>query len=330
MLGCMFWHDLVIYGLEQGYGQLKMVQNAQPISEIMQNQSISDSVKQKINFIGEIKKYAIDSLGINQSENYSTFFDQGKTATLLTFSACEPYAFKAKEWTFPFLGTVSYKGYFNIEKAKKEIAELKMQGYDVDAYSPSGWSTLGWFKDPVLSGMLKQQDGSLANLIIHELTHGTLFVKNDVTFNENLASFIGDKGAEMFLVQYFGRESAEYIEYENAKEDVKLYDAYILKSTDRLDSLYQLMGRGVSEETIKTKKKQVITEIVLGVYKLPLHKKSEYFKYTLQAFKEGNAFFMSFRRYDSQYALFDNEYRKIYNSDLKKYLSALKQKYPSL
>jgi hypothetical protein len=39
---------------------------------------------------------------------------------------------------------------------------------------------------------------------------------------------------------------------------------------------------------------------------------------------------MTFTRYDSQDDMFEKEFKEKYNSDLKNYLSALKEKYPSL
>ena len=83
--------------------------------------------------------------------------------------------------------------------ADKEMELLKEAGYDVGMRTVGGWSTLGWFKDPILSNMLNRSYGDLANLIIHELVHATIFVKDSVEFNENLASFIGDQGAKLFL-----------------------------------------------------------------------------------------------------------------------------------
>lgn len=330
MLSLLIWHELVIYGLSQAKGQLTLIINAQPAEEVMKDASFPDSLKQKLVLISDIKKFATDSLGINPSDNYTTVYNQHGKPVLWTISASEPYELKAKEWTFPFLGTVSYKGFFDKRALRKEMLKLVNDNYDMDVYSPSGWSTLGWFKDPILSNMLFKSEGNLSNLIIHELTHGTLYVRNDVTFNENLASFIGDKGAELFLLRHFGKDSKEALRYQYEKEDELMYNAYILKSTKRLDSLYHLMGRGNSKEKTKEEKRKLITEIAVGVYRLPLHYKKRYFKYTLQAFREGNAFFMSFTRYDSKYEIFEKEFEKYYHSDLKKYLEAMKRKYPSL
>lgn len=327
MLSSLIWNDMVIYGISQGKGQLTIVWNSQPIEEIIEDASFPDSLKQKLKLIVEIKQYAFDSIGINESNNYSTVYNQRNKPILLTVSACEPYSFKAKEWTFPFLGAVSYKGFFNKKEATKEILTLKGKGYDVDVYSPSGWSTLGWFKDPILSNMLYKSEGQLANLIIHELTHGTIYVKNNVTFNENLANFIGDKGAENFLIFKYGINSKQYTDYEQSKKDETCFKEYILKSTERLDSLYSTLSVKDAAEIKKQKKNKLIKEIVLGVNRLPLYKRKNYFKYSLQAFSEKNAFFMAFTRYDSQYEIFDKEYQEDYQSNLRNYLSFLKEKH---
>jgi len=329
MICCLIWNQLIIYGISQGIGQISLIIQAEPVKEILEDASFPDSLKAKIRLIGEIKQYTIDSLGLKPSKNYTTFFNQHQKSVLFTITACEPYSFRPKEWTFPLLGTVSYKGFFNKEKAKKEFHKLKEEGYDVDIYSPSGWSTLGWFKDPIQSNMLEKSDGSLTNLIIHELSHGTLYVKNNVNFNENLANFIGDKGTELFLIDKFGPTSKAYLDYQHRKKDDKLFADYMLKSTERLDSLYRTFS-DEADSLKKSKKRQLITSIVIGVNRLPFYKPKNYFRYSLQAFFEGNAFFMSFTRYDSQYELFEKEYTQKFGSNLRKYLDFLKKTYPSL
>ncbi|MDQ3049003.1 MAG: aminopeptidase [Bacteroidota bacterium] len=331
VISCYIWQDLIIYGISQGKGQLSIVWNSEPIPLVLKNDTLTQAFKQKLLLIGEIRSFAFDSIGIDENHNYTDFYDQRNKPSLLTISACEPYSLKAKEWTFPFLGTVSYKGYFDKRKAEKEILALRMKSYDIDVYTPSGWSTLGWFKDPVLSNMLKKSEGSLANLIIHELTHGTLYVKNNVTFNENLANFIGDKGAEQFLTYRFGKNSREFIRYQQNKSDEKIYNDYILECSTKLEKLYATNEfKSLDENSRKEKKTEFISSVVKGVYKIGLQDPKGYLNYTLQAFFEGNAFFMAFTRYDSQYELFEKEYKEKYKSDLRTYLNAMKELYPSL
>lgn len=329
MIYGLIFHQMVIYGIQQGNGQMRIIVNAKPIEDVLKGETYPDSLKHKLLLIQKVKQFTIDSIGMLPSKNYTTVYNQFKQPILYAITACKPYTFKAKEWDFPFLGTVSYKGFFDKKKADKEVYSLKLNSYDVDIYSPSGWSTLGWLQDPVLSNMLYKTEAQLINLIIHELTHGTLFVKNDVTFNENLANFIADKGTAYFLKTKYGIQSKQFEDYKNKKSDQEKYKAYMLKSYNRLDSLYATM-KGIHDSVKKEKKHSLITEIVRGVNKLPLYNKRPYFKYTLQAFKSGNAFFMSFNRYDSQYDTFEKEYKEQHNSNLYEYMVFLKEKYPSL
>ena len=99
---CFIWNQLIMYGISQGVGQLSIILKAEPVEDVLEDASFPDSLKIKLKLVGEVKQYTIDSLGLNPSKNYSTFYNQHNKAVLFTITACEPYSFKAKEWTFPF------------------------------------------------------------------------------------------------------------------------------------------------------------------------------------------------------------------------------------
>jgi predicted aminopeptidase len=329
VLACIWFHELLGYGIGQGYGQLKIIINTQPVEEVMQDHAFPDSLKSKLKLVQEIRKFAFDSLGINYSDNYTTVYDQKGKPLLWVVTGAEPFQLKAKEWTFPFLGTVSYKGFFDHEKAKIEELDLYKQGYDTSIGEVSGWSTLGWFKDPILSEMLKRSPGSLANLIIHELTHGTLYVKDNVNFNENLASFVGDKGALKFLEHKYGKNSKEYIQYTRSRILSKEYTNLVLKYADTLSSLYSGFTMEMSIEEKKKKKAQLLEHINNDLTNfLNLHKFSS--KKTRIMKSINNTFFLDFKRYGENLDNFEQEYRTKFNCDIKKYMDYLKNKYPSL
>src|SRR5688572_21409953 len=203
ILAIAYW-DLLLYGIRQGRGQLNIVWNARPVDEFMKDPAFPDSLKARLRLIDEVRRYAIDSLGLKDTENYKTLYDQKGEEIMWVVTACEPFRLKAKEWDFPVLGSVPYKGFFNKKLALQLREELQREGWDVSIRNPGGWSTLGWFTDPILSKMLERSEGDLANLIIHEMSHSTIFVKDSVDFNENLSTFIGDRGAEKFLAYKYG------------------------------------------------------------------------------------------------------------------------------
>ena len=321
--------NIISYGLSQLKGQLNIIINARPINEVLADPEFPDTLKSKLILIQEIKAFAIDSIGINNSNNYNTVFDQKGKSILWVLSASEPYELKAYEWSFPFLGKVSYKGFFNLNKGKIELSALKSLHYDAEMSQVGAWSTLGLFNDPILSNMLKLDEGRLANLIIHELTHGTLYVKGDVDFNENLASFIGDQGALRFLAYKYGNHSVEMKKYLESNRDEKVYDKYIIENAKRLDSLYDTI-KNEKREIKEELKNKMLQDIISGASKLDLYEKEKYARLTKKIKTHKNAFFMSFIRYSAKQHDFENELHLTFNNDLKEYLHYLKTIYPSI
>ncbi len=289
--------ELCQYGYFQAKGQIKVIVESRPIDEFINDPEFPDSLKVKLQLTKKIRQYAIDSLGLNNSSNYTKLFDQEGKTILWNLSASEPYALKAYEWEFPFLGAMPYKGFFDLNKAKVESENLSALGFDTRVRPVGGWSTLGILSDPILSNMLNRSDGALADVIIHELTHATLFVKGDISFNENLASFVGEKGAESFLKQSFGDSSTQFIEYIQAKEDQQLFTKVLLKGAQQLDSLYNSMT-SVAEEEKAIKKKEAIEQIVNGIRKADFHNTN--YQKVFDEQLPNNAYFMAQRRYHSQ------------------------------
>lgn len=243
--------------------------------------------------------------------------------------ASEPFRLKPKEWKFPVLGAVPYKGFFNEQRAFALRKELEKEGYDVIVRNPGGWSTLGWFTDPILSKMLSRSEGDLANLIIHEMSHATIFVKDSIDFNENLATFIGDRGAEKFLIHKYGAASVEYRNYMDEDKDYLRYVEHMLRGAAVLDSLYSTMEEGMPAEERKQLKQATIRKIVttLDTLSLSLNKQpSERFKDKLP----NNAYFMNFRQYQSKQNVFWGDFNTTFNGNLKAYIRYMSGKYPFL
>lgn len=327
---CTSMPRLVLYGIRQLKGQIGIIMESRPIEDVLKDENYPDSVKQKLFLIQEIKKFTTDSLGTNSSNNYTTFYDQKGKPVLWVLTASAPYALKAKTWNFPFLGAVSYKGFFNKKLGEEEELQLKSEGYDTELGKVNAWSTLGWFRDPILSNQLSYSEGSLAELIIHELTHGTLYIKNNVEFNENLASFIGNKGAIKFLEYKYGKGSEAINSYFREKADENTFSKYVLQSSCRLDSLYKSFNVETKKEVKEKKKDMLIKNIVYNIRTLAFNDTTRYYHYIKNALTQKNAFFLSFVRYNAQQEIFEKEFKEKFNSDIKVYLSYLKEKYPSI
>ena len=97
--------------------------------------------------------------------------------------------------------------------------------------------------------MLKWDDGTLANLILHEMAHATVYFKGNTDFNEQMATFIGNQGAIDFLAKKYGSESKEVLVAVESQEDDLLFSQWIDQAYQRLSTFYsQAISR---EEKLK-------------------------------------------------------------------------------
>lgn len=324
----IFYRDLVSYGYMQAKGQIQILWNTKPVTEVLQDPTLPDSLKQRLQLIGEIKQFAIDSLGLDSSESYTTFYNQNGKPILWVLTACERFQMKPKEWRFPVIGTFAYKGFFDNARAQAEEKAFIDQGFDTQINEVSAWSTLGFFKDPILSSMLYRGEGSLANLIIHEMTHGTLFVKDNLELNENLASFVGDYGAIRFLTAKYGKDSPQLEKYEFRKQYNDALSQHIVKGAHQLDSLYKNFPPSLTTAQKDTLKMASIKHIVISSDTLLGGVIGK--KYPWRGKKlPNNAFFIGYLTYHSQQNQFQKEFQTQFKGDFRKYLSHLKTKYPT-
>ncbi len=330
VLVVLIWYrDLVLYGIRQGKGQLNIVWNARPVADYLEDPLTPDSVKNKLIFIQEVRQYAIDSLGLNDTENYTSMYDQQGKPVLWVVTGSRPFGFIQKEWDFPVVGKVPYKGFFREELALKEAEKVEAEGFEYGIRTVGGWSTLGWFRDPILSNMLNRSTGDLANLIIHELSHATIFIKDSVTFNENLASFIGDRGARKFLTDTYGEHSQELSAYIRELKDEEIYYQHVLRGADSLSAFYGRLRAGGDTAQWKVEKNRIIRKVVDSLDTLSFS-----FPYQIRERLgeklPNNTFFMSFMRYREKQRNLDSLYERKYNGNIKAMIRDLKQKHPFL
>jgi predicted aminopeptidase len=186
----------------------------------------------------DIRRFAMEELGLKMSKNYTRYVQIDRDYLAAVVSACPPDSFNRHQWHFPIVGAVPYKGFFDAKDAKKEREKLEKKGLDVWVRGVDAFSTLGWFKDPLYSYMRDYSTARLANLIIHELLHATVFIKGHVQFNEELAEFVGNEGARLYIESRFGRESKEYQEMLSQEEDELAFVTFIHELTGELETLY--------------------------------------------------------------------------------------------
>jgi predicted aminopeptidase len=220
------------YTLKQGAALLGYLNRAVPLEEV----EGEDAFVAQVN---RIREFAMGELGLKQSKNYTRYVAIERDYLAAIVSACSPLAFERYTWKFPVVGRVPYKGFFNAEDAGKESAALRDKGLDVWVRPVDAFSTLGFFRDPLYSYMAEYPVHRLADLIIHELVHATIYIKSDAEFNESLAEFIGTEGARLYIAKYYGADSEEYRAIDAGNADNKAFVAFIQSLIRSLDAVYK-------------------------------------------------------------------------------------------
>ena len=229
------------YTLKQGTTLMGYLGKAIPLEELGKSGGKENNDAARAAFaerVADIRRFAMEELGLKSSKNYTRYVELDRDYLAAVVSACAADSFTRYEWRFPVVGTVPYKGFFNPKDAQKEAAKLKAEGLDVWIRPVDAFSTLGWFKDPLYSYMINYTEYQLADLIIHELLHATVFVKGRAGFNEQLAEFVGTEGARLYIKNRFGEDSPEYLSIGDGKDDFLFYRKFLSELSVELETVY--------------------------------------------------------------------------------------------
>jgi hypothetical protein len=316
---CSYFYETTVYLFHQSQGQIHILLNTQTFEEYSSGNELNEQQKQNLDLIKAIKKYSVDSLNYKPTKNFTAIYNQNGAPILWVITASEKYKVRAFYWKFPVVGAVSYKGFFDKQKATNAKNKLIADGYDVDLRSVSAWSTLGWFSDPVLSSMLNRSKGQLCNLIFHELFHATYYAKSSVDYNENLASFIAHKAT----IQYLKHDTLELRSYLQGFSDGKIIENQIgvqLKELNRFyDSISNLRD---GDKTLLKLQKLTLIARSFDTLELADKNRVEPLKEHILTFK--NAWFVDFNQYNSLQDSLEGVFNKFYHSDLAKMVQSLK------
>ncbi len=282
------------------------VRQAEEIDKLLEAEDISGDLKHTLLLVQDIKRYSVRCIGLNHDKNYSRYVELDKNYLVDVVSACKKDAFKPYIWKYLFFGSFPYKGFFKREDALREAEKLKKKDLDVLIRKVDAFSTLGFFVDPVYSFMNDYSVFALASLIIHEQTHSTLFIKNEIQFNEELATFIGREGALNYIKDRYGVESKHYRKALDYIDDWDRYSTLIRVLYDELNALYE---SGKSREYILDMREDIF-DTFKGKFsnEYSLEFKTESFR-SIQDIPLHNAYIISFVRYTQDLNIFYELYR---------------------
>jgi len=186
------------YLLRAAWAEARILARARPISELVRDSTTDAATRRKLELVLAARAFARDSVKLNARRGFTTYSHIDHDTLVVVLSAAYRDELRYKTWWFPIVGSVPYKGYFDVRDAKRAAADLARDGFDAYLRPASAFSTLGYLEDPVLSTTIDEDSVELVNTVIHELTHNTFYASGQAVFNESFANFVGTRGAEWF------------------------------------------------------------------------------------------------------------------------------------
>ncbi|MBA4148315.1 MAG: aminopeptidase [Verrucomicrobia bacterium] len=237
-------------------GQYQMMSDRQPIGKLIAADSTEEKLKGKFELILELRKFAESDLALPTDGHYLNYVDLQRSNVVWNIYAADELSLEPKTWWYPVVGKLSYRGYFKEASAEKMAAKLRKQNYDVYVGGVDAYSTLGWFKDPVLNTFIDSSERRLASLIFHELAHQRLFVAGDTEFNEAFATAVGEEGVRRWM--HAKNDPVQLERVGKDRDRRKQFVALILETRHQLQAVYE------SKEPVENKrsrKAQVLAQL---------------------------------------------------------------------
>ncbi len=301
----LLFQNCLGYLVHLGKGQAAVLYGRKKISDLVQNENTPEKQKSKLKVIISARQFAVEKLALNPKGGFEYFTSLDREEVGWHVTASYPLKFESYTWWFPIAGRVPYKGFFDYSMAKELEDSLIDAGLDTRLRITAGYSTLGYFSDPVLSPQLRLKDDELAALVFHEMAHSTVYFRDDSQFNESYASFVEDRGTELYYESNDFSDRKTVLERrKNMRKETDIIMKEIKASAQSLKKLYE------SEKTDSeklTEKKLIIENFRERI----LSRKNEFKVADAERFRKAklnNESFMGALRYSSGSLFFHEKF----------------------
>ena len=225
------------YLLRAAWAEGRILARRKSIAALIADPATTPDVARRLELVLAARAFAADSVGLQAKESFTTFSRLDRDTLVLVLSGAYRDRLASYTWWFPVVGSVPYKGYFDFTAAKGAARGLENAGFDVYLRPSPAFSTLGWFNDPLLSTSMRADTLSLANTVIHELTHNTFYAPGQAVFNESFANFVGARGSAWFFRSRGATRAAD--EADARWSDEKLMSHFWERLYHRVDSAFR-------------------------------------------------------------------------------------------
>lgn len=199
-----------LYAYRSAAGHARLLWNRRSVEKTIADPATAPGRREKLKLAVDARRFAVERLALTPSRDYKDWTPVDGAVTWLVYACSTTSLTPVSFMGFP------YKGHFRREQAEREAAAWTKRGFDAAVVPASAYNTPLPIADPLPSAVLDYAPGDLAELLIHEFTHGTVNT-GDQTFNEAMASWVGERGARIYLSERFGEASPEMDDWESGR-----------------------------------------------------------------------------------------------------------------
>ena len=246
------------YLMQAASGQMSISSKREPIAAVLADTSTPPQLRSRLEYVAAARDFASRELGLPDNDSYRSYADLGRPYVVWNVFAAAEFSVEPRRWCFPIAGCVVYRGYFNEEAAQSYARKLRRRGADVAVGGVAAYSTLGHFKDPVLSTMLTWSDAQLAATLFHELAHQVVYVPGDSEFNESFATVVEEAGLERWLAAR--QRTQDLVVWQQQRERQSQFISLLLRTRNKLSELY---GSTLPDDEKRSRKQYEFGELKL-------------------------------------------------------------------
>ncbi len=224
------------YYSQAARGEYQILANQKPIDKLIADPQTPAKLRSQLQLVEQLRAFAKDQLKLPVDGHYLKYVDVHRPYVVWNVQAAPPFSLQQHTWWYPLVGSLEYRGYFSGNSATNYAKHFAKKGDDVYVDGVEAYSTLGWFKDPILNTFIDRSEPELAEVIFHELGHQRVFARGDTDFNEAYATTVGQEGAHRWLRASGKTNLIE--KYETALRRDNQFVRLVMNTREELEKIY--------------------------------------------------------------------------------------------
>jgi predicted aminopeptidase len=198
LVACLTGCGTVGFYSQAAGGQLEVLSKRKPIDKVIRDTG-DPALRERLELTKRLLDFAESELKMPSSGSYELYAEIGREHLVWVVHAAPELSLEPKRWWYPVVGRQSYRGFFREDLANAEVARLQAKGLETWVGGVDAFSTLGWFRDPVMDTFVDREEVDYVELILHELVHRKYYVSGKTDFNEAMAEAVAREGVRRWF-----------------------------------------------------------------------------------------------------------------------------------